>query len=880
MSKRTFVAALLIAVTTIVWPRPGHAQTPAPARGRLLVTVNDPSGAVVPTARVTITGQDDATRGVAAPAMLTGVNDGVAVFENLPPGRYTIQAEFSGFETVQVRDFRVRAGDNKRLIELPIKKLAEDVTVGRDGRSAALDPKGSAFSTVLTREQIENLPDDPDEMEAVLKAMSPPGANIRVDGFTGGRLPPKSQIRSIRLPRMDQYAAQNHGGMQGLMFIDIMTQPGNGPLRGSVDMNFRDDALNAKNPFTPVKGNENMKQGSMSLSGTVKPNKSSFSFTAQHASLFDSNNINAALPDDRNRAVAFGQPSDRWNFNGRFDQATTKDRMLRASFSRLSLDRDNLGVGAYDLFERAYASQMADNTLRISENGPLGRKMFWESRLQLRWGGTDERSKIESVTNRVLDAFTEGGGQRAGGRHALDVELASDLDYVRGSHSYRFGMLFEGGRYHTDEFANYLGTYTFASLADYDAGKASNFTRRIGDPNVRYGNAQVGLYAQDDYRISRGVLISYGLRYEAQTLIADQTNFSPRATLTWAPFKSGRTTVRGGFGYFQDWLGTSVYEQTLKIDGFRMQEINIIDPSFPDPGDGAAAQATNRYLLDDGLRLASSWSVNAGIDQTLTPALRVSATYTHREGFGVLRGTNLNAPIGGVRPNPQFTNVISVVGDAEATSDQFGVNASYIVLGNSRQTFFSANYTIGSSRANSTGAFSLPASGDDLSTEWGQMIPRHRVGGSFSTQPIRNLSATLNFRGQSGTPYNLTTGRDDNGDGLFTDRPEGAERNSLRTTAQWDLGMRLSYAINFGPAGGGGSGGGQTVVLGGGGGGGGPIGGAGSKRYRVDIFMSVTNLTNHYNYVGYSGVMTSPYFGVATNVLNPRKIEIGTRFGF
>ena len=40
---------------------------------------------------------------------------------------------------------------------------------------------------------------------------------IRVDGFTGGRLPPKSQIRSIRLPRMDMFAAQNHGGMSGMM---------------------------------------------------------------------------------------------------------------------------------------------------------------------------------------------------------------------------------------------------------------------------------------------------------------------------------------------------------------------------------------------------------------------------------------------------------------------------------------------------------------------------------------------------------------------------------------------------------------------------------------------------------------------------------------
>ena len=52
---------------------------------------------------------------------------------------------------------------------------------------------------------------------------------MRMDGFTGGKLPPKSQIRSIRLPRMDQMAAQNHGGMNGMMHIDVMTQPGQRP---------------------------------------------------------------------------------------------------------------------------------------------------------------------------------------------------------------------------------------------------------------------------------------------------------------------------------------------------------------------------------------------------------------------------------------------------------------------------------------------------------------------------------------------------------------------------------------------------------------------------------------------------------------------------
>ena len=84
-----------------------------------------------------------------------------------------------------------RSSDNTQKVTLPLKKVDELLTVGRDKQTAALDPQGAAFSTVLTREQIAALPDDPDEMEAALKAMSPPGASLRIDGFSGGKLPPK-----------------------------------------------------------------------------------------------------------------------------------------------------------------------------------------------------------------------------------------------------------------------------------------------------------------------------------------------------------------------------------------------------------------------------------------------------------------------------------------------------------------------------------------------------------------------------------------------------------------------------------------------------------------------------------------------------------------
>jgi carboxypeptidase family protein len=870
---------LLTAIALALVASMARAQTPD--AGRLIVTVTDQSGGVIPNATVSVQLQDGAAASTGTPPRSATTSEGgVATVEGLKLGRYTIDATFPGFEPASLRDVRVGSGSVKRTIVLPIKKVAENVTVDRDKQSSALDPRGNSFSTVLTREQIAALPDDPDEMESVLKAMAPPGAQMRVDGFTGGKLPPKSQIRSIRLPRMDQIAAQNHGGLNGLLFIDVMTQPGNGPLRGSLDFTYRDDALNAQNPFTPVKGDEGLHQGGFGLSGSVVPNKSSFSLQIQGANQFDSTNLLAALPG-QTVAAPIRRPTDRTNVYARFDQGITKDHLARVTFQRAASQTDNLGVGGYDLPGRAYSTTSTDNQLRFTENGPLGRRFFSESRLQLHWTGASSTSSVELPTLRVLDAFTSGGAQQAGGRHALEFEAASDLDYVRGKHSFRTGVLLEGGSYRTDEAVNYLGTYTFASLADYDAGRPSTFTRRTGDPLIAYHNLQVGVYAQDDFRLSKSLMFSYGLRYEAQTLIADQLNFSPRVTISWSPRKSGKTTFRAGYGRFTDWLGLSTYEQTLRIDGVHQQEINIIDPTYPTPGTIGTTPPTNRYFLDPSLVLPESQLANVGVDQVFGSA-RVSATYTMRRGSNLLRGLNQNVPVNGVRPDPEFANVIDVVGDAAQRGSTIVVTGSFIKL-DWHQTFLAGSYAFSTNETNTTGAFAPPATADRLDLEWGPIAPRHRAGGSINTSPIRNLSVNANVRAQSGTPYNITTGVDTNNDGMFTDRPVGVSRNSARTAMQWDLGLRVGYTIGFGPrpatSGGGGP---QAIVINAGGGGmpGGFSGGAADHRYRIELYASVQNVTNHNNYVGYSGTITSPFFAEPTNVLNPRKTELGLRFAF
>ena len=318
---------------------------------------------------------------------------GVAVVDGLPEGRYTIEVQFPGFETAVVRDVRVRGGsDARRRVTLQIQRVEEGLTVSRDRQSSALDPKGSAFSSVLTREQIEALPDDPEEMEAVLKAMSPPGSVLRVDGFTGGRLPPKSQIRSIRLPRMDMFAAQNHGGMSGMMFIDIMTMPGMGPLRGSADFNFLDESLNARNAFTPEKADEQLRQYGFSLSGTIKPNKTSFSVFGGGGYQYTTPNLYAVAPDGSTYTdTRLRQPRDSFNVNGRLDHAITKDHAVRVSVDFDTSNTDNLGVGGYNLFSRAYEASSTNTMIRMSENGPIGRRMFTESRLQLRFTDSAQR---------------------------------------------------------------------------------------------------------------------------------------------------------------------------------------------------------------------------------------------------------------------------------------------------------------------------------------------------------------------------------------------------------------------------------------------------------------------------------------------------------
>jgi Carboxypeptidase regulatory-like domain len=878
--------ACLVALSVFAVDSPAVAQQRSPS-ATLRIVVHDPSGAVIPGAVVHVASGDGTS--VTGPIETTSDGQGVAVAAGLDPGRYTITVSFPGFETRRLTDVRLRAGETKRDVTLPIQKLDQSVSVGRDPAVSASDPNSDRFNTVLSKGQIDALPDDPDEMENVLKEMAGPGATLRVDGFRGGRLPPKSQIRSIRFSR-DMFAAENHGG--GMVFVDITTQPGLGPLGGGLDFTFRDDSLNARNAFVDEKGPEQTQQYGFNLSGTLLKERTSFSLSAGGASLYDSANIFAAVPDGTVSSNV-RRPAERVNFNGRIDHALTKAHTLRVNFQRNADRQQNLGVGGFDLTERAYARKSDDRLLRFAESGPLSKNVFAESRLQLRWQSNRADSAFELPTVSVLDAFTAGGAQQAGGRRSTELEWATNVDWAKGKHAVRAGTLVEGGSYRSDSRTNYLGTFTFASLADFDAGHPTTFSRRAGDPLVQYSMWQAGIFVQDDWRVRKNLTLSGGLREEVQTHLDDQWNLAPRVGVTWSPFKSGKTTIRSGGGIFYDWLDASTFEQTLRVDGNHQRDMVVRNPGYPNPFSGDSSQEVlpaSTYALASNLVQPTRKMINIGISQQLTPTLMANLSFGHSAGSGRFRGRNVNAPRSdGSRPDPTLGNVTEVESTARSRGSSLNTGLNLNIP--SRRTFMFVNYSWLRHENDADGPFSLPADSYNLAGEWGPAaaVPHHIVSGIINTTVRKNLRVGLTATARTGTPYNITTGRDDNGDTVFNDRPHGVTRNTATTKGVWDMGGRVSYAFGFGnrPAGGG-MGGGPTVVIqrvgtvGAGGDMLNAIGGGGAedKRFRFEVFVSAQNLLNHVNPIGYSGVMTSPFFGEPTAAMPARRIDVGLSMGF
>ena len=215
------------------------------ATGAIAGTVTDPDGALVPAAAISVSSGSGSAKKLVSDAA------GAFTIGRLVPGRYELKVSAKGFSAATVSDVMVTGGKTtSAVVKLDIS-VSTDVEVTAEATGVSTSPDENANALVIKGKDLDALSDDPDDLQNELTAMAgpsagPSGAQIYIDGFTGGQLPPKSSILEIRINR-NPFSAQYD--KLGYGRIEIVTKPGQNKLHGSFMINGDEKALNSLNPF-------------------------------------------------------------------------------------------------------------------------------------------------------------------------------------------------------------------------------------------------------------------------------------------------------------------------------------------------------------------------------------------------------------------------------------------------------------------------------------------------------------------------------------------------------------------------------------------------------------------------------------------------------
>ena len=343
----------------------------------------------------------------------------------------------------------------------------------------------------------------------------------------------------------------------------------------------------------------------------------------------------------------------------------------------------------------------------------------------------------------------------------------------------------------------------------------------------------------------------FGLRYERQTNLADRDNLDPRVGVAFALDNS--TVVRAGAGVFHMRVGRGIQNTLARFDGSRQFQIVIENPSYPDPflaGDVTVVTPSSRRVQAQDLSAPYSVNTSYQIERSLPGNLFVTASFDYHRGFHVLRSRNLNAPLPGLteRPNPAEGNVWQL--------ESSGISRFRAIRLTMRQRFsiFNVNATYGRQvSGNVLTNFGAPTDNFNLRGDYAETV-RHQFNARINNRLFWEIFLNTNITYRSGNWYTITTGRDNNGDGVTNDRPPGVPRNSVRGPHQGNVSFNLTKSFSLG-----------------GNGNGGP-----SLNLRAN-FNNAFNRTNLGNPVG---ILTSPFFGRSIRATNPRQISLEMRFQF
>ena len=768
--------------------------------GVLRGTVTDPSGAAIPNASVIATGVQGAVK-VANTDM-----SGQYVINGLAPDKYTIRASAKGFTLFEKTGFDVQTGRPASLdIRMQIGSDKQEVTVTEISR-VSTDPSNNAGALILRREEIDMLSDNPDDLAADLQALAGPaagpnGGQIFIDGFSGGKLPPKESIREIRInsnPFSSEYDRMGFGR------IEVFTRPGTDKIRGQMNFQYGNAIFNSRNPFGGgIKPPYNTREIGGNLSGPLSK-KSSFFVDLERRDSQEVAIINAVTLDSLLNPTTFANsivnPTVRTTISPRLDYALSKNNTIVARYNWYHTAQENQGLSTFTLPTRGYDTDNTTNTLQVTETSILNTRMINETRFQFIRTYNNQNARSLDPTVQVLDSFSSGGANvGVSFTHEKRWELYNGTSITHGKHYIKFGGRLRGVNQEDLSQQNYNGVFTFTSLAAYRAtllgnasglsmdqirangGGPSQFSITGGIPLANIQQLDAGLFVQEDWRVSQLFTLSLGLRWESQGNIHDKSDFAPRAGFAWAvdgsKTRQAKTVIRGGFGMFYDRFSEDLVLGALRLDGIHQQQFVIPTPSFFPVIPSLTALTANRQStairqIDPNLHAHTMAQMAIGVERQLPRNITLAVNYTRTHGAHVDRSRNINAPLPGtsIRPYGGITNIYNYESSGIFNQQQLMTNINARV--NAKFSLFGF-YVYGHARSNADNAGGFPMNQYDTSLDYGRagFDVHHRsfIGGSITAPWNLRLSPMISFN--TGSAYNITTGRDNNGDSQFNDRP-------------------------------------------------------------------------------------------------------------
>jgi hypothetical protein len=851
--------------------------------GALKGTVTDQLGSLVVGAKVTVRN----VRGVSTTA--TTNSSGVYEFRRLEPGTYELKVVSPGFSVYEEKEIEITARELKTVnAQLEVAFEEQQVTV--DDRNISTDADNNQNALVLRGRELEALPNDPQALAAALQAMAGPvdpeaggNAQVKVDGFSNGQIPPKEAIREVRINNNPFSAENEFPGWNG---IEIYTQPGADKWHGAFAFDFNDESLNSRNPFTSTRAPYQQRGYSVNLSGPVVKKRASFSIYFSRY-LSDANSVvNATVLDPVTLTPvtvneSFVTPDVNHYGNARFDLKINKMHTLVGRFSYNGSSQDLQGVGGFSLPTRAYKGKRSNFIVQLTETALINEKTVNETRFQYVRNRNYQTGILDAFALNVQDSFFGGGSQVGSTTDARDrYELQNFTSWTSGNHFLKVGARLRHAKLDSISPQNFGGTYTFAgglgprldandqvvpgpngqpeiielsSLERYRrtlafsragltpaairvlGGGATQFSIAGGNPEAELKQTDVALYFQDEWKVRPNFTLSPGFRYENQSNVDSNYNFAPRIAFAWSPVFGRKktpppapaaapaavaaakpatptttataapapapaaaaaahpagppkTVFRGGVGLFYNRVGEDVTLNSIRFNGTNQQNFVVTSPAVLDlfplvpPVEAldAFAQPQSRRVKNDDLETWRSLRFMFTVERSLPANVKLSLTYTHARTDRTMRVVNINAPLGGTFiPGVPTSGVRPLGADAgnvfeyQSTGHSVGNILSVNVNGTLKKAQFWTGYNLAKSRTTDGGQSGSPFDAYDFSNEFARgnfsTLSFLYAGGNYTAPG--GINFYMFFIGNSGQPFNITTGRDTNGDTSFSERP-------------------------------------------------------------------------------------------------------------